>query len=546
MTPDELLADPDQAIIHLTCEAVRQHRDIAVNDALDVVRAKLTELGAAPSFAAVASARQAARRVCAEMKVADLASLGDEPLIGESDPAESEPEEPDESTLASVAVASGVTPMPRRIPFDLATEPGLLGDIARWSQTFAYRPVKDFAAPAAIGFLATLFGRRWLTPTGLGLNLYLIAIATTGQGKDALLGCPKELLKAAGLRRFMGPTDFTGYGAILSSMKLHPNQLMTLDEFGKLAQAIRGFQSPANLKLAGKALLEIYGSSGPGGEWGGMQYSLANADKKLSAENDASENPVRSPTLSVVGVSTPKGLFEGLSEGDFEAGMVNRFTVFKPTALPNEVNKDPSRTRPPAQLIAAIQRAAPVVRERKGNVSELGKPAYMVEPNFAIATWTDEAEAAFDEIQAWQFREEDAGRSGSSARAAAQCQKMATIRALGRDHVNPIITAEDMYWAFDIVCNSIEAIEAGAREMMSSGPFEKCCMTILANVATYEAAHGKGIKASDLGRSKGMKEFPPTLYEGALKRLVKDEELWDGAMGGRYRIRRADERDQRP
>jgi hypothetical protein len=99
------------------------------------------------------------------------------------------------------SVPAIVRPEPAPSAFDLDAEPGLLGDIARWSQTFAYRPVREFAQPAAIATLAAIFGRRWATPTGLGLNLYLVAIAETGGGKDALLAVPRRLLAANRLRR---------------------------------------------------------------------------------------------------------------------------------------------------------------------------------------------------------------------------------------------------------------------------------------------------------------------------------------------------------
>src|SRR4029079_16692363 len=56
--------------------------------------------------------------------------------------------------------------------FELASEPGLLGDVARGSVGYAFRPVPEFAALVALATLAPVFSRRFSTPTGAGLNLY--------------------------------------------------------------------------------------------------------------------------------------------------------------------------------------------------------------------------------------------------------------------------------------------------------------------------------------------------------------------------------------
>lgn len=413
---------------------------------------------------------------------------------------------------------------PDPVCFNLETEPGLLGDIARWSQTYAFRPVREFAQPAAIAVLGTVFGRNWATPTGLGLNLYQVAIGETGGGKDALLGASKVLLAKAGLRHLIGPGDFTSDSAIETSLRARPNQLMPLDEFGKLAQAMMGRNAPSFAKLGAKALLEIYPRSQPGSEWSGKQ--------KADPTRDNAAEPVHAPTLSILAVSTPEGFFEGMSQQTLEDGFLNRITAIG-AGPAGERQRDPSRLNPPAGLIEALQGA--YATSVGGNIAEAKRRAAGAEPNFRFARWADaDAERAMGEVENWEDVAVEAGRRGVAGRAAEQTQKIATIRALSREPSNPRVTAEDVQWAFDMVKRSIEVIEDGARAMMAGSDFEKLCNDVM---AALEKAGAKGLPMSVLLRAKGVAKFRQRDVEDALQRLVHTHRIFRNAPNpGRVRM----------
>jgi hypothetical protein len=415
--------------------------------------------------------------------------------------------------------------------FNLEHEPGLLGDIARWTQTFAFRPVREFAQPAAIAVGGAIFGRRWATPTGLGLNLYQVAIGETGRGKDALLGAPKVLLGKAGLRHLIGPGDFSSDAALETSLRMHPSQLMPLDEFGKLAQAIWGRNAPSFARLAAKALLEIYPRSQPGSEWSGKQ--------KADPIRDNAAEPVHAPTLSILGVSTPEGFFEGMSQQTLEDGFLNRLTLIN-AGPAGERQRDPARLTPPADLIHRLQETY-AASAPAGNLAEAKARSASDEPMFQFARWADaDAERAIEKVEAWEDAAADEGRRGVVGRAAEQTQKIATIRALFRHPAAPAVTAEDVRWAFDYVKSSIAAIEDGARAMMAGSEFERLCNDI---VAALEKAGRKGLPMSYLLRAKGVAKSKPRDVEEALKRLSQTQQIFLNAGGpNRARIRSGDER----
>lgn len=483
------LSDPDGALVTGVRQVIEAgHTDPRgdwgiVRDVANVLRGQ----GAKPSEFGLARAERAAATVRAELKQARIAA-------------------------ASAAPASAAEA--KAIRFDLETEPGLLGDIARWSQTYAYRPVREFAQPAALAVLSAVFGRRWATPTGLGLNLYQVAIADTGGGKDALLGAPKALLAEAGLRHLIGPGDFTSDAAIETALRMRPSQLMPLDEFGKLAQAMMGRNAQSYAKLAAKSLLEIYPRSQPGSEWSGKQ--------RADPERDSAAEPVHSPTLSILAVSTREGFFEGMSQQTLDDGFLNRLTLIR-AGKEGARQRDASRLIPPPALVEAT-RDAYAAGGAPGNLAEPASRSASLRPAIRIARWADSAaEVALIEIECWQDDAVEAGKRGFCARVAEQCQKIATVRALAREPADPAVTAEDLRWAFAMVKSSVDAIEQGAREMMAGSEFEALCNAILSAV---RQAGPKGLPMSHLVRKKGVSKAHDRDVEGALQRLRKAEQVW--------------------
>jgi hypothetical protein len=69
-------------------------------------------------------------------------------------------------------------------PWDVSQQGGLLQEITQWILDTARIPVPQFATIAALSFLGAFYGRRYLTPTDLGMNVYFMGIAGPGFGKD--------------------------------------------------------------------------------------------------------------------------------------------------------------------------------------------------------------------------------------------------------------------------------------------------------------------------------------------------------------------------
>src|SRR5690606_9726220 len=92
-------------------------------------------------------------------------------------------------------------------PADL-TIGGLGSALADYIHATAARPSPEFAFLPAMALLAALFGRRFMTPLGMPLNLYLVGIGVSGSGKDHALKAVRSLPFEANLDFILGPSDF--------------------------------------------------------------------------------------------------------------------------------------------------------------------------------------------------------------------------------------------------------------------------------------------------------------------------------------------------
>ena len=415
---------------------------------------------------------------------------------------ESAPEVIRAPTLEVAAPRSAVDPFARDAPG------GLIQAIAQWIVEYGRRPVREFAVLGAIAFIAALYGRKFVGPTGLGTNLYMIGVAGPGFGKDHPLKMLRVLASDAMMDRLIGPGEVTSGSAIERSVRREPNFVMPWDEIGVVLQSVTGRQATAWAQSIRKVLLEIYGLSS--GTWSGKEHADPKRDEAA---------PIHNPTISLLGMTTPTTFYKGLTEESLSDGFVARLTIIEATERPDRHDAPPIPMAPPS-LIAAIKKAAgDITTSAKGNLG--GVTSGNMRPALRAVPWeSEDVKKRWQEIEDWQFAEiDDNGASeGVVGRAAEQTLKYATIRALSRDGVMATVTLDDVEWGYAIVQRSLDSISSGIRDHMAGSQFEELCKAIL--VALNKARDG-ALSMSQLLRVKGVSKAEDRMVNAAIDRLVK-------------------------
>jgi hypothetical protein len=396
-------------------------------------------------------------------------------------------------------------------PFELDVPGHRLSEVAHFIYSTSPSPNKSFAVMSAVSLLSVLYGRRFLTPDGLGLNTYVTLIAGSGFGKDRPLKALRQLAESIGCGHLIGPNDFASDSALEFILRHNPNILLPLDELGLLLTASgKGSENYARAKR--KAVLELYSSAN--GTW----VAKVRASDAGAKGNKKPKPPIQWPTLSFLGATTPSTFYAGLEDDAFRSGFVARLIV---THVENPPPRQRVRGFPEVPDTLAQNLKDDLAAVTGTILQETMMRDATVKPPYKETEWADDrAEARLEAIRDWalDIGMKDERISQIVNRAGDHTSKLATIRAISRYSAAPSVTVEDVEWAFGIVCQSIKTVEDGANRFMSGSPFEALCKAIVE--AVRRCKDPRGLKNADLLRAAGVSQAEPRLYDAALSRLI--------------------------
>lgn len=319
--------------------------------------------------------------------------------------------------------------------------PGFGGHIARYMYQAALRPVKEVSIVATLGLLAGLMGKAWCIPKS-GLNLYVILIARSAIGKEAMHSGISEIIDAC---RRENPTfskyvDFTEYAsgpALIKACVANPCFVNVSGEWGRKLKRLAmedGRDGP--LQTLRTQMTNLYQKSGPQSIVGGIGYSAVD-------NNVASVSGV---SYSMIGETTPGTFYESLTESMMEDGFLSRFLVLeyegqRPEPNPQMIKEPDDYTRQALNAIA-VQADSLILKNHSMPVSISNEASAMarsfeVECDKRINSTNDESRR-----QMWN-------------RAGLKSLRIAALLAVADNWLTPVITPEHVAWAQLVIRNDI-------------------------------------------------------------------------------------------
>jgi hypothetical protein len=388
------------------------------------------------------------------------------------------------------APASIPAPKMHPAPFTSKAAGGLLGEISDWITSTAIIPVSELSLAASIALLGGMFGDLALGPTRSGVNLFITTVMGVASGKGH---APKSIMNLAKLAAKPGAVtngDPTSYAAIERMLRKNKSTSIVMDEFGITLQDVNSRQKNAASASIRKFLLAIYDQADS--IFHGRQYA--------SADTKKDDSPIEGPALTVLGMTTGHALYNGLSEDSLNEGFISRF-VFVEGNHPETISA-PGLSRvqsTPRALIDSLKKATTEFPRSKGNLAAILKH---IVP-FAGGEDGD-AYKRYAEVFLWQHWKGWSPRQHNvNGRAAENTVRLATIRAISRDPVQPSIIAEDVEWGWAIVHRSIEIITEGVDRYMSGSIPEALRKAV---VEALRNAKGKTLYWSHLLQRDGVKQ----------------------------------------
>ncbi len=336
---------------------------------------------------------------------------------------------------------------PGKLPERLTHIPGFIDEFVEWSMSSAPHPNRVLEFCGALTFLSYMAGRRVISDRNTLPNIYLIALADSGTGKDH----PRKVNIASAIACNMGNgvvEDITSGAALEDLLFLNPAVLFQKDEIDTMFNVIKMAKDPSSETMLGK-LLTIFGSSNSVHRLRDKAVGRAELMKMRSdmANGMHGQSPViQNPYLVIFGTAIPKFFYESLSPRILANGMAARCIIL-------DAGKRGKPNHP--KIIAmpdGIKRTLEVILNYRGGSGNLGA----INPEMLVLKATPEADALLDEI-AMRFEEKYHSYDENSeqtprafwARANEKVVKLAMLYAISANAASPVITKDAVKWAYD-------------------------------------------------------------------------------------------------
>ncbi len=315
--------------------------------------------------------------------------------------------------------------------------PGLLGDVAQWVTSSASYPNETISLVASISFITSITGRAFNTYTGAGLNQYILLLAQTGMGKEAIANSIGKMFSSIAKTvpasiSFKGPSHIASAQALIKWLAKNPSILCIFGEFGLKLKAMARNPSPNDVALLA-AYLDLYSKSGGGAIVDSMAYS----DKE---KNTAA---ILSPSLSILGESVPGEFYANLDGRMIANGLLPRFAIFEVEGQRPYLNDCPTQYPPDA----IVQQLADLAAHSL-SLSNQGK--------VQIVEATSDAKDKFRSFERWTTDQIN-GANGNEVhrhlwnRANLKALKLASIQAVGANMFDPVIDINACMWATNLI-----------------------------------------------------------------------------------------------
>lgn len=326
---------------------------------------------------------------------------------------------------------------------DLVFPAGLIGEVAEYFYASAAKPVRTISLVASIGFLAGIVGREY-NVSSVGLNQYIILLASTGVGKEGIASGISKLTNMIArdvpmVLKTMGPSSFASGPALVKTMSDRPCFLSILGEFGLTMQELCDPRASSAQVTLRKALLDLYMKSGSG--------SILNAS--VYSDRDKNTDITQSPALSILGESTPEAFFEGLSEAQISEGLLPRFSIYEYFGKRPYLNENLG-CPPPKKLVSKLSGLAADVFNMQLNQTHI---------DVQMTAEVTKTARKFERDTTDMINKEDSDLLAKLwSRADLKIKKLAALLAVGVSTDHPIVTMIEYNWARKQVERDIEAI----------------------------------------------------------------------------------------
>lgn len=352
--------------------------------------------------------------------------------------------------------------------------PGFVSEFMCVCLESAPYPNEMLAFAGALAMLAFLVARKVTDAAGTCPNLFLLALAQSGAGKDHPRKVCKKLSREVGMSECLAESIASAQG-LEDALQVRPSMLFMLDEADALLRAMVGEKDPRLIEIH-RALLTL--------------YSASSSTYTVRIKAGAPGATIDQPHVTCLWTAIPQHFFAALTERMLTNGLAGR--MFLVDATGPRVGQRPKVVR----LSTPIIEAAAYWRD----FLPAGNDLHVAHPSPQVIPSDPEAEALLDACRVECDRRYNAAESEAErtihARTYEKARKVALLYAVsGEARGDARITTEAARFAVDFARQQAADMLALITRHGATSPFEQRCRRVLELLRT---APGRRLMHSDL------------------------------------------------
>ena len=393
---------------------------------------------------------------------------------------------------------------PGVIPESYFEVPGFVSDLMNFTLRTSYYPNKALAFAGAMAMLSHLTGRRYKDQRGGRFNLYLLALAKSGTGKEHPRSVNIDLATVTGIVGEFGDTFASGEG-LEDSLLISPAMIYQVDEVDYLFNTVK--VKDVRAEQINSMLLKLYSES---------KTTHIMRKKAIQRGQPSPGSVIVQPHLTVFGTATPKFFYQSLTERTMENGLLARCIILEAGERGDAGN--PHEEDFPEAFLETIK--AIIRMGRENNLyGEYPHPMIIQETPEATQKLKEVFTLADEEYRKASAVEDDAANA-LWARAGEKVSKLAALYAISREPLNPQVDVEAVDWSWRLVAHMTKRMLYMATVFVSETDFDSQAKKIVRRVKAKNGriSHGKLLRGSHLDKDAFKKIIETLCESGVLKK----------------------------
>jgi hypothetical protein len=412
---------------------------------------------------------------------------------------------------------------PGPLPEELLYVPGFISEVMDYTLRTAPYPNKILAFAGALSIQGFLAGRKIMDNMRNLTNIYLIALADSGTGKEHPRLVNREITFASGLSGKIGDSFASGEG-IEDVMHINHAMLFQTDEIDSLMMALGSIKDARTANIVA-VLLKMFSSSS------------STYDLRIKA-GDKTPRCINKPSLTLFGTAIPEYFYESLNPKMLKDGLMARSIVME--AGERGKGQEPDYEPLPDSIIQTARWWAdftPGNNEKdKNNFAEINPFLEPIPFEKGAKEYSFEMMKLAEKEYMRCKKVNDLIGQTEWTRVFHKARRLALIFAASQNRENPTLTVDALEWGWKFMKYHTEQMIFKAHTRVSENPFHAECQKLLEKLRKSiggRLSHSVLLKRMKI-RSKDFKEIIETLLEqGDLEMICQETE---GRTGRFYKL----------